>query len=167
MNNEGNEFREFSQQEESLVSPAAMTTPETETVDANQAVTITEAAKINGVTRQAIYVAIKQNKLKAQKDSTRWTITLRDLEAYRRDKYSRSKSTFDGELIFDNQKGYFSVNQVARILGVPAQKIYYATRVGMLKAIRKGAAWVISEDDINGYRETFLARKNGRRKAVS
>jgi excisionase family DNA binding protein len=133
----------------------------------NQAVTITEAAKINGVTRQAIYVAIKQNKLRAQKDSTRWTIKLSDLEVYRRDKYSRSKSTFDGELIFDNGKGYFSVNQVAKILGVPAQKIYYATRVGMLKAIRKGAAWVISEDDINRYRDSVLTRKNGRRKAAS
>ena len=32
-------------------------------------VSITEAARINGVTRQAIYVAIKQNKLKARKDS--------------------------------------------------------------------------------------------------
>lgn len=140
---------------------------QTEVSNQDQAVSITEAARINGVTRQAIYVAIKQNKLKAQKDSTRWTIRLSDLEAYRRDKYSRSKSTFDGELIFDNNKGYFSVNQVAKILGVPAQKIYYATRVGMLKAIRKGAAWVINEDDINAYRESFLAKKNGRRKVAS
>jgi excisionase family DNA binding protein len=57
-------------------------------------VSITEAARINGVTRQAIYVAIKQNKLRARKDSTRWTIDLDDLEDYRRNKYSRTKSTF-------------------------------------------------------------------------
>lgn len=133
----------------------------------DQAVTITEAARINGVTRQAIYVAIKQNKLRAQKDSTRWTIRLGDLDEYRSNKYSRTKSVFDGELIFDNQKGYYSVNQVAKILGVPAQKIYYATRVNMLKAIRKGAAWVIHEDDVNAYREQFLAKKNGRRRVVS
>lgn len=134
--------------------------------DQDQSVTITEAAKINGVTRQAIYVAIKQDKLKAQKDSTRWTISLRDLEEYRRNKYSRSKSTFDGELIFDNNKGYYSVNQVAKILGVPAQKIYYATRVNMLKATRKGAAWVINEEELNSYREAFLSKKNGRRKTA-
>lgn len=134
--------------------------------DLNQAVTITEAAKINQVTRQAIYVAIKQEKLRAQKDSTRWTIRLGDLEDYRNNKYSRSKSTFDGQLIFDNNKGYYSVNQVAKILGVPAQKIYYATRVNMLKAIRKGAAWVIHEDDLSSYREMFLAKKNGRRKVA-
>jgi len=100
-------------------------------------VSITEAAKINNVTRQAIYVAIKQKKLKAYKDATRWTIDLEDLENYRRSKYSRTKSMFNGELLFDNHKGYFSVNQVAKMLNVPAQKIYYATRVGLMKARKK------------------------------
>ena len=123
-------------------------------------VSITEAARINGVTRQAIYVAIKQNKLKARKDSTRWTIDLDDLEDYRRNKYSRTKSTFDGELLFDNDKGFYSVNQAAKILGVPAQKIYYATRIGMLKATRKGAAWVIHTDDIKDYQEKYLSRRS-------
>src|SRR5580698_9231039 len=118
-------------------------------------VSITEAAKINNVTRQAIYVAIKQKKLKASKDTTRWTIDLDDLDAYRKQKYSRTKSMFDGELLFDNQKGFFSVNQVAKMLNVPAQKIYYATRVGLMKATRKGAAWVIHTDEIKQYRENY------------
>ncbi len=121
-------------------------------------VSITEAARINNVTRQAIYVAIKQKKLKAYKDTTRWTIDLEDLEIYRNQKYSRTKSMFDGELLFDNQKGFFSVNQAAKMLGVPAQKIYYATRVGLLKASRKGAAWVIHSNDIQLYRESYLSR---------
>lgn len=122
-------------------------------------VSITEAARINNVTRQAIYVAIKQKKLKAHKDSTRWTIDLEDLEDYRRQKYSRSKSTFNGELLFDNNKGYYSVNQVAKMLGVPAQKIYYATRIGVLKASRRGAAWVVHVNDIKDYQAKFLSRK--------
>lgn len=119
-------------------------------------VSITEAARINNVTRQAIYVAIKQKKLKATKDATRWTIHLDDLEEYRRNKYSRTKSMFGGELLFDNNKGYFSINQTAKLLNVPAQKIYYATRVGLLKASRKGAAWVIHSDDIKSYQENYL-----------
>ncbi len=161
---------EFSQTEYSSTQQEVVATPVMENTaqyDEDQAVTITEAARINGVTRQAIYVAIKQNKLRAQKDSTRWTISLRDLEEYRRNKYSRTKSTFAGELIFDNNKGYYSVNQVAKVLGVPAQKIYYATRVNMLQAVRKGAAWVIHEDDVNEYREKFLSKKNGRRRVGS
>lgn len=127
--------------------------------DSAKVVSITEAARINNVTRQAIYVAIKQKKLKATKDSTRWTIHLDDLEEYRKHKYSRTKSMFDGELLFDNRKGYYSVNQAAKLLGVPAQKIYYATRVGLLKAHRKGAAWVIHTDDIRGYQENYLDRR--------
>ncbi len=122
-------------------------------------VSITEAARINNVTRQAIYVAIKQKKLRAHKDSTRWTIDLQDLDEYRRQKYSRAKSTFNGELLFDNQRGFYSVNQVAKMLGVPAQKIYYATRIGMLKATRKGAAWVIHMNDVKEYQEKYLNRK--------
>ena len=129
-------------------------------------VSITEAARINGVTRQAIYVAIKQKKLRAQRDATRWTIKLDDLEEYRRNKYSRAKSTFDGELLFDNNKGYYSVNQVAKILGVPAQKIYYATRIGMLKASRKGAAWVIHSEDVKEYREKYLSKRSSSTEAM-
>lgn len=122
-------------------------------------VSIAEAAKLNKVTRQAIYVAIKLNKLKAHKENTRWMINLNDLQDYRKQKYSRTKSTFDGELIFDPMKGYLSVNQVAKLLRVPAQKIYYATRTGKLKAHRKGAAWVMHADDVNEYKEKYLRRR--------
>lgn len=112
---------------------------------------ITEAAKLNKVTRQAIYVAIKLNKLKARKETTRWTIHLDDLEEYKKQKYSRTRSMHNGELIFDKSKGYYSVNQSANLLKVPAQKIYYATRIGALKAHRRGAAWVIHENDLKEY----------------
>jgi hypothetical protein len=138
----------------------------TQTED-KKVVSITEAAKLNKVTRQAIYVAIKLNKLKATKETTRWTISLQDLEDYRRQKYSRTKSIFGGELLFDNNKGYFSVNQVAQILSVPAQKIYYATRIGLLKAERKGAAWVIHTNDMKEYQEKYVQKKNRRRQAAS
>lgn len=143
-----------------MINDAQNQMPNVEEVNGKKVVSITEAARINNVTRQAIYVAIKQRKLKAHKDSTRWTIDLNDLEEYRKHKYSRTKSMFDGELLFDNAKGYYSVNQVAQLLGVPAQKIYYATRVGLLKAVRKGAAWVIHSNDVKGYQESYLTKKN-------
>lgn len=127
-------------------------------------VSITEAAKINKVTRQAIYVAIKQKKLKATK-KTRWEIDLKDLEEYRNNKYSRTKSMFDGALLFDNEKGYFSVNQVARLLDVPAQKIYYATRTGMIKGSRKGAAWVIHAEEVRRYKDDYLGKKASKEQA--
>ncbi|CRX39028.1 helix-turn-helix domain-containing protein [Estrella lausannensis] len=129
-------------------------------------VSITEAARLNRVTRQAIYIAIKLKKLRARKEATRWTIHLDDLDEYRKQKYSRSKSIFDGELIFDNNRGYYSVNQVARLLKVPAQKIYYATRTGYLKAQRKGAAWVIHTQDLEDYKASYLQKKRRKTKTV-
>lgn len=144
---------------ESTVWDQSQESTEQPTANTEKVVSITEAARINNVTRQAIYVAIKQKKLKATKDSTRWTIHLDDLEEYRSNKYSRTKSIFDGELLFDNHKGYYSVGQAAKFLDVPAQKIYYATRVGLLKATRKGAAWVIHIDELKGYQENYLNRK--------
>jgi len=121
-------------------------------------VTLSEAAKINQVTRQAIYVAIKQKKLRAYKNPTRWIIDLDDLEEYRKLKYSRTKSMHNGELIFDNNKGFFSIQQAAKMLNVPYQKIYYATRIGLLKATRKGSAWVVHTDDLKKYQESYLNR---------
>lgn len=122
-------------------------------------VSISEAAELYDVTRQAIYVAIKLNKLKAQKDKSRWKIHLDDLEIYRRDRYSRMKSKFEGEPLYDNGKGFFSIHQTAKILDVPAQKIYYATRTGKLRGTRKGAAWVVHADDIIEYQQSSLVQK--------
>ena len=122
-------------------------------------VSITEAAKLNNVTRQAVYVAIKQKKLRAKKEASRWIIDLQDLEEYKKNKYSRTKSIYDGELVFNSEKGLYSVNQVANMLNVPAQKIYYATRIGLIKATRKGAAWVIHMDEIRNYQENYLSKR--------
>lgn len=142
-----------------------MTQTKEQNRDDGKVVSITEAAKLNKVTRQAIYVAIKLNKLKAHKENARWTIHLDDLAAYRKHKYSRSRSVFNGELVFDNNKGEYSVNQVAKMLNVPPQKIYYATRSGKLTAKRKGAAWVISAEEVNDYRQKYLQKKRRKRKA--
>lgn len=67
---------------------------------------------------------------------------------------------FAGELLFDHGKGFYSINQAAKLLNVPAQKLYYATRVGLLKAHRKGAAWVIHIEDLKGYQENYLNRSS-------
>ena len=122
-------------------------------------VTLSEAAKINNVTRQAIYVAIKQKKLKAYKNPTRWIVDIEDLERYRATKYSRTKSMFGGELLFDNDKGFFSIQQAAHMLKISYQKVYYATRIGLLKASRKGAAWVVHIDDLKKYEADYLNKR--------
>ena len=128
--------------------------------------TITEAAKKQSVTRQTVYVAVKTGRLKASKptpETRKWTITLADLEEYTKNEYSRAKSKYNGELTFNRSKGEYSVRQAAEILGMPAQKVYYATRIGILKASRKGAAWVIHIEDIQEFRERYFSRRIDRK----
>lgn len=115
-------------------------------------VSMKEAAKINGVSRQAIFFAIKKGILKAQqKSNRRWKIKLSDLEKYRRQKYSRNKSKYKEELIFDNDKGYYSVKQTANILGVTIFHVYYAVRNKKIKTSRVGGVIVIYKGEIKKY----------------
>ncbi|MEF9519378.1 helix-turn-helix domain-containing protein [Chlamydia crocodili] len=130
--------------------------------EGTEMVSITQAAKLHNVTRQAIYVAIKQKKLRASK-TTRWEIDLKDLEDYKRNRYSRKKSLYQGELLFDNDRGYYSVNQVADMLGIPVQKVYYATRTGTMRGERKGAAWVISQSEIDRYKSDYLNKQTAKK----
>lgn len=129
---------------------------------------ITEAAKQHNVTRQAIYVAIKEKKLRAEKINGRWTISTDALRDYKEQKYSREKSTYNGELLFDKQKGTYSVAQVSKMLNVPVQTIYYALRSGKLKGDQTGpssATWIISIDNVTDYQVNYLAKKQNKKKA--
>jgi len=110
------------------------------------------------MTKKKMKKNVQGKKLKATKCDGKWMISLNDLEEYKKNKYSREKSLYEGELLFDKEKGYYSINQAAKMLNVPAQKIYYATRVGQLKAFRKGAAWVVKSEDIKEYKERYLSK---------
>lgn len=127
----------------------------------NEYYSLEEAGKAAHVTKQAIYLAIQKGNLKAQKmtEATKysrrgqWTIKKADLDEYRANKYNREKYTVNGEKVFDVEKGEFSVNQVAKILGkmlcesIPVAHIYYLIRVGELKCYRKGWALVVKKED--------------------
>lgn len=133
--------------------------------------TIAEAAQHYQITRQAIYVAIKQGKLKAQKQQAHWTVDVHEIERYRQNRYSREFSRKDGQLLFNKEEGIYSVQQTAQMLQVPVQTIYYAARSGYLKAQRKGATWVIHIADIEQYKQRYLLphiqKKNLRRELAS
>jgi hypothetical protein len=119
-------------------------------------VTVSEAARIKKVTRQAIYLAIREKKLRAYKHDDVWKIFLVDLIEYDRHRYSRERSFLDGERKFDETKGTVSVERASQMIGVPRQKLYYAVRTGMLKAARKGCSWVVKVEDLFRYQEEHL-----------
>lgn len=125
-------------------------------------VSIQEAADLRKVTRQAIYVAIYINRLKAHKEGNHWRINLKDLEDYDNSLFSREFTRCDGELVYDPSKGILSIDQAHKLLGVPKQKLYYATRKGYLRASRKKSSWVINYFDLMVYKSREL-KDDGRK----
>ena len=107
-----------------------------ESLENKKVVSITEAARINNVTRQAIYVAIKQGKLRATKNATRWTIDLEDLEAYRRELEEKSKSeTANGLFVAWNTANYSKAKKLPNLKNIlkdifkPKQKVQESKRM--------------------------------------
>lgn len=121
--------------------------------------TVSQAAKTHGVTRQAIFFAIKMKRLNAKKENETWLIAESDLKDYVENKYCRSKSTKEGELIFDKSKGFYSIVEAANFLGKNTNHIYYLVRMGKLKSHRQGSAIVIQDVELHHYAES-LNKKN-------
>ncbi len=113
---------------------------------------LNQCAIYGHVTRQAIYNALRKG-LKAEKRGNRWYIKRADYDEYRANKYNRDKCIFEGEPLFDAERGHYSIRQVALTLSeslgyhVDVQRLYYLVRSGQLKAFKRGAAWVICKED--------------------
>lgn len=127
---------------------------------------ITQAADIAKVGRQAIFCAIKKGRLKASKPRYFWEIDPQDLEEYRIHKYSREKMRKNGELVFNTAEGRYSSLYVCKVLSealgrpYPTNRLYYMIYSGQLKAHKHGAAWVINAKDA----EELLQLEQGRKK---
>ena len=125
-------------------------------------ISITEAAEKAGITRQAVYVAVKQGKIAATMRMNRWFIREDDFMLYLKFKYDRKKSTYNGKLIFGNDR--FSPKMAADILNVPVQQIYYAIRMGRLNIIEKtgakGITYVISKEALLEFKNQYLNKKD-------
>lgn len=115
--------------------------------------TVSQAAKNHGVTRQAIFFAIKMKRLNASKENDTWLICESALKEYFDNKYCRSKSRKQGELIFDKNKGFYSITEAADFLGKNTNHIYYLVRMGKLKSHRQGTAIVIQDVELYKYAE--------------
>lgn len=125
--------------------------------------TVLECARLLQLTKGAIYQAITLNRLEARWGKNKWMITLNELEKYRKTRYQRCYSKHNGKLIFDKDKGEYSVTETANLLNVPAQQIYYSCRSSKIKSTRKRSSWVINITDIEEYKKTMNVRKKNRK----
>jgi len=122
--------------------------------------TTDEAAILSGVTRQAVYLAIKKNRLKAERIGP-WYYQIKksDLDEYRENRFCRDKSTFEGEPLYDAAKGEYSLKNAAAYLGMDYMNLYYHMRAGRVSTHRKGAAWIFHRKDLDELRVFLDARE--------
>jgi hypothetical protein len=124
--------------------------------------TVRQALKIHKVTRQGIYIAIRSNRLKAYRLESGWKIDPEDLAKFMNNRYNREFSYHEGEKKFDPLKGEVSIAEGAKLVGVPAQKLYYACNKGKINCIRKGKAIVIHIDELNRWKRTLMKKNKMR-----
>lgn len=126
--------------------------------------TISEIARKYSLSRQAVYVAIKSEKLPANKeDAKHWKVKEGDVKEWRGNRYKRKNSKRNGEFLFGN--GWLSVNDAAKFLKVKSQKLYYLMRSGKhgFKFDRIGGSYRIRDTDlkdfVNSHMRMFKRRK--------
>ena len=130
-------------------------------MDLDNYLAISDAARVSGITRQAVYVAIKNGKLKAvQGEDRRWLVSSFDLAIYEASKYDRLKSKDpEGNFFYCPAEGRYSIRMVAEKLNVPIQKVYYLVRIGRLKVNRVHTRTVILEEQIKECHDLYRMKK--------
>lgn len=131
------------------------------TIESFETVTVLEAAKMLGVSTQAIYVATYKGRLFTERctKNRKVMIKVADLEAYKKSRRLRDNLKNDGELVFDQAKEIYSVTKTADFLEISESRIYREVNSGVLKAHKKGGFWVIHIDDIQNYQEKYLTTR--------
>lgn len=98
----------------------------------NGYITVSEAAKIKNVTRQAIYLAIKLNRIKTFRmgATDTWHVCKEELEEYDETRWDRESKVVDGDLVYDELEGKISIARASRMLNISVGMLYYAHRRG-------------------------------------
>ncbi len=114
-------------------------------------------------TRGAIYAAIKENRLVAEKgdgDYGRWTITKQAMDDYIASRYARERVQHKGQLVYDKKGGRYSVHDAIEILGCKLQHLYYAIRTKKIASKKIGGRLTLHINDILDYRPTMRICKH-------
>ena len=116
-------------------------------------ISMKQAAKLSKCTVGAIFLAIKNKRLKATREGLRWWIQKEDLVSYRKNKYSRMRSIYQGKPLFDKEKGEYSITEAAKELGITVAMAYHYVRCKRFPFTRKGVSYVIQIEDVKRFKE--------------
>lgn len=101
--------------------------------------TINELAEKIGLSNQAVYMAVKNRRVKALKERGKYFIDYADWLTYEEGRWSRKAHYKNGEI---------SPKQAADILNVSLQRVYYLLRKERISSTRKGGMIFLRRENI-------------------
>lgn len=75
-------------------------------------------------------------------------IYLPSIEKYQRSKFTREEVIFQGERVFDAEKGHLNVLMVAKLLRIKTYQVYNLIKRGEIKVHKKGRWNVIYREEL-------------------
>ncbi len=125
----------------------------------NNYIKISDAARIKCCTVQALYQAMQRGVLKRKKINGKLYTTKEWLQEYEEALNSRQEhAVFNGKPVFNPEKGEYSIEQFAKLIGQEPHNVYWHMTLGKIKAIRRGYYWVIRKDQLQAAQEYFQER---------
>lgn len=115
--------------------------------------TVKQVCTLLGLTRQGIYLAIRNKRLKSRKVFGRYIVIGIDLLSYVKNKYSRALSHRDGKLLFP--AGTYSCGDLASVLQCPTHVLYYLVYRQKIPFQRKGSSYIFNKKDIPIFKEAI------------
>lgn len=127
-----------------------------------QNLTVSMAAKYMKREPQALYLAIRKGRLKANRINDQWILTMKDIEEYCNGRYKSTFRKSEGKLIWNQGNEEMSVSQFCDFFkektgtAIKPHSIYYKLYNKILRATQKDGYWVISRSDALDYIKSFM-----------
>lgn len=114
-------------------------------------ITAPQAARLTGVSLQAMYWSIVRHRLIAKKIKKRWTVKYKDLKDFIARKCLRDLGP---------DSPYLYISQVSKLLDIPTQSIYHYARKERIKMHKQGRQWLVPRSEVENYVSFFESLKN-------
>lgn len=108
---------------------------------------ISELAERYGITNQMLYLLVNEKRIEYIKQDRKIYIKEDSYKKYLDNRWNRDKTKYKGKLVHNNKKFEYSVRQIADMLGLQKQQIYYFIYHGRVPFKKKGSHIVLNPKD--------------------
>lgn len=106
-------------------------------------------------------IALRKKLITPVKSGELWYFDKQEIESYKIHKHVRDLNRrTNGDRVFDESKGHYSVPTVAKMYGVTRSKVYHLVRSKKLNTFRVGSTYVVIIDDKTTWEQVVVPKTN-------